>query len=247
MPSALFVIRHESEKPRNIAAHFTLAESMERLKDLLVVAPFMALAVAVTYLQGYWGAFDVLPFPYLSFQELLAYSAAPIFGFLFFAGIGILAGALNATTSGYRRPAKWAEWFQDAVFVAVAVLLIYLEIPYRWIFAPLVLMGAILPSLFRSEPLQKLKETHPATPLVAVVMIFMLVGSFGYGRSRAEELQQTILPNARVTWDSGADEEIKMIGRLGGHYFYLDGAGQVNVRGEQYLKRIQYIRAKKGG
>ncbi|MFZ2990415.1 hypothetical protein [Ideonella sp.] len=49
--------------------------------------------------------------------------------------------------------------------------------------------------------------------------------------------------NACITWDSGASEEVKLIGRLGTHYFYLDGAGLVNVRAEQYVKRIKYVQA----
>lgn len=71
----------------------------------------------------------------------------------------------------------------------------------------------------------------------------MLVGSFGYGRSLAEQLQQSMDANACITWDSGASEEVKLIGRLGTHYFYLDGAGLVNVRAEQYVKRIKYVQA----
>ncbi|MFZ2990416.1 hypothetical protein [Ideonella sp.] len=125
---------------------------MDRLKSIIVVAPFFALAVAVAFIHGYWGAFGVLAFPYLSFQELVAYSAAPVFGFLLFAGAGMMLGAINATASSRSPRSKWLDRLQDIFLVALAAVLVYQKAPYRWVFAPLVVFGALLPSFFHWEP-----------------------------------------------------------------------------------------------
>jgi hypothetical protein len=217
---------------------------MERIKSILAVAPFVALAVAVTYLHGYWGYFGILAFPYLNFQELIAYSAAPIFGFLLSVAVGAFLGALNALSSTREPRSRRLELLQDAFTLVVAAALVYQEIPFRWLFAPMAVIGVFLPPLFRSESLQKLKEAYPALPATTVIATIMLIGSFGYGRSLAEQLQKSTGFNARITWDTGALEEVKLIGRLGSHYFYLDNSKLVNLRAEQYVKRIQYLKAK---
>jgi len=124
---------------------------MDHAKELLAIAPFVALAIAISYLQGYWGPFEILAFPYLSFQELLAYSAPPLFGFIFFALLGLLFSAVNHVANRGQKKNKTLNRLEDLVVIVFCGVLVYLDRPEKWLFPPLA--AVILPFLagFRSR------------------------------------------------------------------------------------------------
>ena len=97
---------------------------MERSKTLLTIAPIVALVVAVAYLQGYWGYYDILVFPYLSFSEMVAYAAAPLFGFLIASFVGMLLGAVNALTQDRKPSSKLKDIIELLMFGTLSTLLI---------------------------------------------------------------------------------------------------------------------------
>ncbi len=219
---------------------------MDRVKEILAVAPFVALAIAISYLQGYWGTFEVLAFPYLSFQELLAYSAAPLFGFVLFVLAGVLFGVVNSISRRGKGKNKWIVRTEDAGMICIVILLIYLDMPEKWLFAPLVVFGLVLPHLLRMQVFVVAQQTNPRLVLSTLLMVLLLFGSFGYGRTQAERLIQRSEPNVQLNIDS-RNEVGKLIGKLGTYYFFLSSAGKVNVLPEQSIKRIEYRKELKHG
>lgn len=219
---------------------------MKRITDLLAIAPFAGLVIAVTYLQGYWGRFEVLAFPYLGFQELLAYSAAPLFGFILF-GLGGMALAVLNHLGAQRQPrSRWKIILENVIVVSFCSVLIYLDVPEKWLFPPLVLFWFVAGRVLDIPAVSSARESSPNVVLSLLVSGFLLVGSFGYGRSQAERLVHTKEPNVALYLDAGT-ETGKLIGRLGTHYFFLNSANRVTVLPEQVLKRIEYTKEQKSG
>lgn len=212
---------------------------MDRAKELLALAPFVALVIAITYLQGYWGVFGILPFPYLSFQELLAYSAAPLFGFLFFVISGALFGVLSAVVRREEEKRRWVAILENSIALLFCGTLIYFDVPDKWLFTPLIIVGLCVPPIFRLPALQAVKDTRPQTAISVLVMLFLVAGSFGYGRSKAVTLVRAKEPNIHLTVGSNA-EEGKLIGKLGAYYFVVNSSERVTVIPEQTITRIEY-------
>ena len=219
---------------------------MERAKEILALAPFIAIAIAISYLQGYWGAFEILAFPYLSFQELLAYSTAPLFGFVFFSLVGALLGVISSIAQRGQAKNKWVVRFENAGFLSICALLIYLDLPEKWLVAPIVAFVLIVPDVLRISAFESARQTNPHLVLSALLIVFLLLESFGYGRTQAERLIQKAEPNVQLTLESGT-ETGKLIGKLGSYYFFLNASSKVNVLPEQSIKRIEYRKELKRG
>lgn len=219
---------------------------MERTKEILALAPFIALAIAITYLHGYWSFFDILAFPYLSFQELLAYSTAPLFGFVFFSLLGVIFGVVNSLARRGKEKSRWIVGVEDAGILMIGALLIYLDDPMRWIFIPVIGFGLVVPHLLRTPALESFRQTNPNLVLSSLLVVFLLLGSFGYGRTQAERLLKSTEPNAQVFIETHS-EIGKLLGKLGAYYFFLDASRKVNILPESSVKRIEYRKELKHG
>jgi hypothetical protein len=211
--------------------------AMNKLKEILTLSPFIGLAIAISYLQGYWGAFDILAIPYLSFQELLSYSTAPLFGFVVVSTVGAVLGGISSRKG--TKP-RWISISEDIGIFLIAALLIYLDRPEKWLFLSVGVMIFCV-TYFREIPaLNTAAETHPQAVLIAFVIIFLLTGSFGYGRTKAEQVKVDTPLNVSILSEIG-NAEGKMLGKLGSYYFYLDRYNKVQIMPERLIKRIQYL------
>lgn len=199
----------------------------------------VALIVAVAYLQGYWGYYDLLIFPYLSFNEMVAYAAAPLFGFLLALFGGMIFGALNAITKEQKRSSKFRDVVDVFLFGAVSVLLIYLNRSEKWLFVPLALIFLISIHLLDCEEIRARIKDSPKQFLTGLIIIYLVVGSFGYGRTKAQDLAQNKIPNVQATVD-GSLVKTRLIGKISGYYFFLGMDGRVSQHPESTIKLIVY-------
>jgi hypothetical protein len=218
---------------------------MDRAKSLLTLAPLVALGLATTFLQGYWGSFEILPFPYLTLQELLAYSAVPFFGFVFFFLVGWATRAVEDASPPTHRRSRWVGALVVVLFVTYCGALLYTGLPEQWLYIPLLVAGLTFSSLRRTRAFKDAHAADPTAVLAASFMLFALVGSYGYGRMSAERLIQSGKPNAVLTIESSTDP-VRLVGKLGTYYFFLDQADRLNVAPEQSVKRITYMREHRG-
>lgn len=212
---------------------------MERTKYLVALAPFIALALASTFLQGYWGTFGVFPFPYLSFQELLTYSAAPFFGFILFFLIGWAARSLDDKPHSHHQRSHWPQALIGILLIIFCGALLYFDQPEKWLYTPMVAIGLVSFAIRNTSPLRAAQANNPTIILAAWLMIFASAGAYGYGRMSAERIVQLAEPNAMLTIESRTDP-VQLIGKLGTYYFFLDKTKRLNVVPEQSVKRIKY-------
>jgi len=218
---------------------------MDRIKTILALAPFVAIAIAITFLQGYWGTFGILAFPYLSLQELIAYSAAPLFGFIIFVIFGISLGVISAIESESKinqrsSKNKWLQRVEDISLLLIVIIVIVYDRPEKWLLVPFMIMLKLLPITLDLQFIKRGIQANAALTLSAVVMVFLLICSLGYGRMNAEKLIRLAEPNASITFESKT-ESGKFIGKLGGYYFLLATAGRVHIYPENEIKKIEYL------
>lgn len=219
---------------------------MERIKQLLSVAPVVALVVAIAYLQGYWGYYKILVFPYLSFNEMLAYAAAPLFGFLLTSSIGMFLGALNSTM----KPARTFSVVREAVEVvllgSLCVVLVYLDRPEKLLITPLVVLGLASSHMLDIQWVRERVKNSPNTYLAVLVAVFFVFGSFGWGRSEAQSLAQAKTPTVQVLIE-GEVLSTRLLGKINAYYFFLNTEGKVSQYPESAIKRIVYEKSFPGG
>lgn len=219
---------------------------MNHIKELLALAPFVALAIAVTYLHGYWGTFGILALPYLSFQELLTYSAVPLFGFILAGLAGMVFGVLNQLANHGKQRNKWTLILENLAIITFCGVLIYFDVPEKWLFPPLVIFGFIALRILGIPAVQSARDSSPHVVLLPIVAVFLLIGSFGYGRAQAERLVRIKEPNITLSLDTGI-EAGKLIGKLGTHYFFINSANHLTVLPERVMRRIEYNKEYKSG
>jgi hypothetical protein len=219
---------------------------MERTKLLLTLAPVVALVVAVAYLQGYWGYYGILVFPYLSFNEILAYSAAPLFGFVLASSLGIFFGILNATTQPPRPTNIVHEVVEVLLLGSLCVSLVYLDRPEKWYVVPLAALGFMVPYLVGKPWVRDRIKEAPSAYLAGIIAVFLVSGTFGWGRSEAQRLAQTKTPSVQALVD-GNLVNARLLGKINAYYFFLGSDGKVTQYQESTVKRITYEKLFPGG
>src|ERR1700690_1066847 len=148
---------------------------MERLKILLAIAPFAALVIGITYLQGYWGYFGVIVIPYLSFNEILGYAAVPLFGYIFATMFWVLMSDVldnspnrskinEANAETVKDSGKFGK-YRESVFIILYMilcgLLIYVDNASKWIFVPLVAFLIFYPPIWRGSKILARVKAYP--------------------------------------------------------------------------------------
>ncbi|MDO8990587.1 MAG: hypothetical protein Q7U91_13255 [Sideroxyarcus sp.] len=215
---------------------------MENSKSIFAIAPIVALIVAVAYLQGYWGYYDLLIFPYLSFNEMVAYAAAPLFGFLFAFFVGMLFGtinAFNAFSKDRKVSSKLRDWLDLLAFAAISALLLYFNRPEKWVFVPLGLTFLLTLHVLENEFLRVQIKESPKQFVIILITTYLLCGSFGFGRMKAQALAQGKEPNIQATVD-GTPIRTRLIGKIDSFYFFLGMDGKVSQHPESAIKLIVY-------
>ncbi|MGB9148879.1 MAG: hypothetical protein WCB36_01380 [Burkholderiales bacterium] len=212
---------------------------MENSKTFLAIAPIVALVVAVAFLHGYWSFYDILIFPYLTFSEIVAYAAAPLFGFLVFIAIGMFFGVVSALTKDRKPISKVREVLEFLVAGAIIFLLIYFGLPEKWLFVPLVVFALISLHFLDNNFIRQHFKASPRVYLLVLLAIYFVIGSFGYGRYQAEKLRQNKVANVQVNIE-GNLANTRLLGKINGYYFFLDMDGRVNQYPETSIKQITY-------
>jgi len=211
----------------------------ERIKLLLTLAPIVALVVAVAYLQGYWGYFNIMVFPYLSFNEMLAYSAVPLFGFLLTTVLGMLWGFLNAETRTARQTNIIREVLDALILGGLCVSLIYFDRPEKWWIVPIAILGFIIPYFIGMPQVRDRIKEAPSAYIAFIIALFLISGTFGWGRSVAQRLLQTKEPNVQVMIDNN-QIKARLLGKVNNYYFLLGDDGKITQYPESAVKRITY-------
>jgi hypothetical protein len=219
---------------------------MERAKLLLTLAPFVAVVFSVAYLQGYWGYFDILVFPYLSLSEIIAYSAVPLFGFIVFSIVGTFLGVLHTTSmvSGpLQQPPGFRKFFQlmvDLQAVVLCVLVVILDRPIKWVVLPLVAIGLAFRLAARFEWADGRMRAAPMVSIVGWAALFFVSGTFGWGRFKAINIAQTTAPNIQAKLDDGT-VTARLLGKVNTYYFFLGDDGRVTQYPESAVRQITYL------
>lgn len=216
---------------------------MDRVKEVLTLAPFAALAIGVLYIQGYWGHFGIVALPLLGFQELVAYSSVPLFGVVLLTVAGIAHGFFVGKNEAENNPNSGSRTFRyvaSALMVVVAAITIYVDTPEKYQLVPALLIAATI-GLIGREVLDGATPSLVRLLIPAVMITFIMVETFGFGRASAERLLRAAEPNAKVTVDSGT-ETGKLLGKLGSYYFFLNASNAVIQLPEKVIQRIEYIK-----
>ncbi len=185
--------------------------------------------------------YGTLAFPYLSFQELLTYSVVPLFGFAIFSLTGMLFGVINNIANRCQERKKWPFILENFILISICALIIYQDLPERWVIVPMVTFILVIPHILNTSALESARQTNPHLLLSVLLIVFLSLGSFGYGRTQAEHLIRKTEPNTQLTLESGT-ESGRLIGKLGAYYFFLSTSSRVNVLSEQSIKRIEYLK-----
>lgn len=232
---------------------------MERIKLALAVTPFAVLSLAIFYIQGFWGQVGILAFPLLGFQELITYAAVPFFSVLLMSVFSFGLGGWGSET--FRKPRNPIETelpleervshlerrllrAKDRVLRIVILLtiltavLFYVGTPLAWFLGPsFFVIGLSLLGVTTQFYLKWISEKSFDWLCLA---LFCWSVSFGYGRGQAITVVLAKEPNAVVFLES-AKENVKLLGKLGAYYFYLNSDNQIVSVPEQAIKRIEYI------
>lgn len=230
----------------------TAKKSFPSLPAFLAIAPVATLGIAVAYLQGYWGYFDIFVLPYLSFNEMLPYAVAPL-SFIVALVVGFGAGAVQA----YKPKAGWRTFnarnivrvkssvIPAALFAAATVTAVFFSLPGKWV----LLTAAAIPllSLLGPPALRMLQSAGINSSTAKHIMIAIQLYVIILGVSLASgELKAALLTGERqANVDVDVNGEIfraKLVGKISSYYFFLGPDGNITQYPEASIRRIIYLR-----
>lgn len=217
---------------------------MEKAKEFLTFAPFGALALAVVYLQGYWGLFDVFPLPYLEFRELLSYSAIPLFtiviGGLSGAGLAWLDVSSPRSRGEYRKSSNRTDLIILAM-LSVGAIAIYFGNALKWFMVPMGMWLLLWTRLRQTKAISSLAQARPALVSTLSMSLIFLVGTWSLGRTNAAIAADKPEPST-VFFLEASEESGWWLGKLGEFYFYLDSKRHVILLRDTEVKRVLFKR-----
>ena len=118
-------------------------------------------------------------------------------------------------------------------------MLIYFDRPQKWLFVPLIVIGLVSIHAMDIESIRARIKVSPGSYLAVFITIFMVCGSFGYGRSQAQGLAQNKAANVHVTIESNL-LKTRLLGKISSYYFFLGMDGKISQYPESSVKLIVY-------
>ncbi|AFY59923.1 hypothetical protein [Synechococcus sp. PCC 6312] len=224
---------------------------MNDLSTAIATLSLMSVAIASINLYGYWQPFGINPIPYLSFQQLVAYSVVPLFdltviGSLLILGLNLsLFYSPNAIRKRETEPESY-ELSRSLIFGFVLITSIILTIirgvrgdtGWWYFLVILIFLGYIHFSdrgIFTPLPFKNQFQ--------ALLVIFAFIVLFqGYisGSADANKLLDLSSPSNATLIVEKKIEEVKLIGKLDNMYYILDKDISVIAIPEKEVSRVKY-------
>lgn len=218
---------------------------MERIKIVLAIAPLGALALAVTYLLGYWQAFDIFPLPYLSFPQILSYSAIPFFGIVLSMLFGYSCSKFETLIFSLNEEDLHREGnYRDLIvfiFLASGAFLLFYGIPAGWFNVTVGLLILVPNRLMRHDSIKNLVKGKERYVEYAWFVMLVLIFTWVYGRITARHIGFEVKPDA-VCVISGQSESVWWVGSLGDQAFFLDKNRQINMIPISDINRVKWLK-----
>lgn len=204
---------------------------MNKLLGIIMTALAFSLVVAVCYLWGYWGTFDIDIMYYLDLSELIVMSAVPLLGICVMLILCIsISSILNIDGTNETNNSVLGSFLRQELIYTLSLLAIIIIViiggTAQW------LLLAIPFSLFlttfivtNGSIFNKLLENRE---LFFVVLIATMLPSlaFGYGKTQGLQIetgtkyQQAVISNNS---ELGSRSDLRYLGKAGEHVFLLDG------------------------
>jgi hypothetical protein len=225
---------------------------MKKIEDFIKLSTLTGLSLGIFYLYGYWQWFGILPFPYLSVEQLIGYSAPPFFSF------GVIFIFLIILSFLFQEPIGTSDTDKDArvskvaslfflvmgLFILGILLLDLFSIgsPIRWLLLPVLVT---VPLIFLGNWIANKKNLSPSTVLLfnfGIFCLFVLGLSWSLGLADADNISRaTSQPNA-ILKIQGETNPVKFLGRLGESVFYLDEAQHIIERSADSVEVVEHLR-----
>lgn len=206
-------------------------------------APLAALAIAVTYLHGYWKVFGIFPLPYLSVQQMLSYAAIPFFGNLIAVGVGYFLSWIGPQREVQygpdgRRAVGWVDVMTVVLFGA-GVIALFFDVPGAVLLTVVGGSGAACFQLIDRKSFWERIHGRERLAFLLMGAIVFAAMSWAQGREDAHWVRRLEEPDA-VVLIAGSTEEVRWIGTLGDRVFYLNGERRVIMRPTSEVQRVMW-------
>ncbi len=207
---------------------------MNKLLGVIMTALAFSLVVAVCYLWGYWGTFDIDIMYYLDLSELIVMSAVPLLGICVMLILCIsISSILNIDSTAAANSSVLGSFLRPELIYSISLLAIIIIViiggTAQWLL--LAIPFALFLTTFivaNGSIFNKILENRE---LFFVVLIATMLPSlaFGYGKTQGLQIetgskfQQAVLSSHS---ELGNRSDLRYLGKAGEHIFLLDGTNR---------------------
>ncbi len=204
---------------------------MSKLLGIITTALAFSLVVAVCYLWGFWGTFDIDIMYYLDLSELIVISAVPLLGICVMLVLCVsISSILNIDGTAGANASVLGSFLKPELIYSLSLLAIIIIViiggPAQWLL--LAIPFALFLTTFIVANGSTFNRVLENRELFFVVLIATMLPSlaFGYGKTQGLQIetgsrfQQAAFSNKP---ELGNRVDLRYLGKAGENIFLLDG------------------------
>jgi len=204
---------------------------MSKLLGIIITALAFSLVVAVCYLWGYWGTFDIDIMYYLDLSELIVMSAVPLLGICVMLVLCVsISSILHIDSSAGTHSSVLGSFLKPELIYSLSLLAIIIIViiggTAQWLL--LAIPFALFLTTFIVANGSIFNKVLENRELFFVVLIATMLPSlaFGYGKTQGLQIetgsrfQQADLSNNP---ELNSRVDLRYLGKAGEHIFLFDG------------------------
>lgn len=221
---------------------------------LTILAVPLSVAIAVCYLEGYWGTFNIDIFSFLTFSEIAVLSIEPIWkvgistilGACIGIGINRYEDASKEKTDSKTKIIKFFLGFISFLMVLILAIVFFYGGPTKWKIIPLLLTIPLVGIVALTGVLHKDGKIHRTTFFILMFTILLFTQSYGLGKAKALHIEQgsmfTYIHNTELNKYTEKPEDVRYLGKAGSYFFvYLADKKQVLSINLDKIEALKFV------
>lgn len=164
------------------------------IKEVIALTIPYLITVAICYLFGYWGSFNINVLEYISFADVAKLAIFPLIASLVFSFAGILlvqvvlvpdfpVGGGNSTKIGTFGLKHW-RWLISLLIFITIIVITYGNEPQKW-FLVAMLISMLSTHLTHIEWIKQIIPNPQIRATTLFLILFLPTTSFAYGKQKA--------------------------------------------------------------
>lgn len=196
-----------------------------------------SIPIAVAYIQGYWGSFDISPYSTITLMELVGYAIPIIFSQFIALTLLFSINFMDFVNIYNKSKTSKVRFIGDLLLILLFVLMFMDNLIYILIFGSVLIHQVTYKFILKHDFKQLSLISNLDKGLIYMVFI-LTISSYFYGSYKAQNILKNENNSAEIKMDSDIIN-VKIIGKVGENYYYIFN-NQIISKPSNLIEQIKY-------